>query len=83
MKQMINLAPPRPTELFKQGPQNARLYERLLRGPVTNIEVVRDMCILKYTGRISDVRKALRPCLMDVKAVRMQEPGQWLYQLRG
>ena len=80
----ISFTRPLPEDLFKPGSQNARLYGRLLQGPVTNVEIVRDMCVLNSTGRISDIRKALRPHLMDVKAQPVPGmDGQWLYELRG
>gem|GEM_PF-2494709 len=34
--------------------------ERLRMGPVMNHEITRELNILKYTGRIPDVRKKLR-----------------------
>jgi len=40
------------------------------------------MRIANSTGRASDVRKALRPYLMDVEARRI-EKGLWQYRLRG
>ena len=59
---------PAPAALFRPGSQNFRVYERLLCGPVDNGELPRGMRINKYTSRISDIRAALRPYLMDVKA---------------
>jgi len=77
-----NALRPRPNTLFKPGTQNERLYRRLLEGPVTNAEIVREMNILNSTGRISDVREALKPYLMDVEARRIAK-GLWQYRLRG
>ena len=77
-----NALRPRPDALFKSGTQNERLYRRLLEGPVTNAEIVHDLNILKYTGRLSDVRKALQTHLMDV-AKRPLGGGLWQYRLRG
>ena len=59
---------PAPAALFRPGSQNFRVYERLLIGPVDNGELPRKMFVNKYTSRISDIRKALRPHLMDVRA---------------
>lgn len=74
---------PRPEILFRPGSQNERLYRRLLQGPVTNDQIVHEMHILKYTGRLSEVREAIRPCLMDIEAQRIGSTGRWVYQLRG
>ncbi|MFH2077060.1 MAG: hypothetical protein ABIJ57_17255 [Pseudomonadota bacterium] len=79
-----NAMRPRPDALFKPGTQNERLYRRLLEGPVANIEIVREMNILNSTGRISEVRAALREYLMDVKAERAQfGNGVFIYSLVG
>ncbi|MDD4340293.1 MAG: hypothetical protein WC262_10845 [Bacteroidales bacterium] len=64
----LDFTRPKPDALFKRGSQNCRVYERLLAGPVDNGELPRKMFINKYTSRISDIRKALRPYLMDVRA---------------
>ena len=77
-----NALRPRPDALFKSGTQNERLYRRLLEGPVTNAEIIREMGIFNSTGRSSDVRKALKPYLMDVEARRIYK-GLWQYRLRG
>jgi len=77
-----NAIRPRPDALFRQGTQNERLYRRLLEGPVTNAEIVREMGIFNSTGRASDVREALKPYLMDVEARRIDK-GLWQYRLRG
>ena len=44
---------------FQYGSQNYRILERLKRGPVTNAEMSGEMRILKYTGRLSDIRKKI------------------------
>ncbi|MFH2076585.1 MAG: hypothetical protein ABIJ57_14780 [Pseudomonadota bacterium] len=77
-----NAQRPRPDALFSPGTQNERLYRRLLEGPVTNAEIVREMGILNSTGRLSEVREAVRPFLMDVEARRIYK-GLWQYRLRG
>ena len=73
---------PRPDDLFTPGSQCFRLYDRLLKGPVTNSEIVRDMGIFNSTGRASDLRKALKPHLMDVEAKRVRD-GLFVYHLKG
>ena len=83
-QQQLPFERPRPEQLFKPGSQNDRLYRRLLQGPVTNSEIVRDMGIFNSTGRISDIRGKIRPHLMDIKAEPVTETdGQWIYQLKG
>ncbi len=54
------------TNPFPMGTQNHALLERLRSGPVKNYEIVRDLRILKYTGRLSDVRKGLRRQGLDL-----------------
>jgi hypothetical protein len=74
---------PSPKDLgFKPGSQNDRLYRRLLLGPATNAEVVREMGIFNSTGRCADIRRALRPHLMDV-AAREIGGGLWEYRIAG
>ena len=68
MTQTTLFSRPSPSDLFRAGSQNFRVYERLLIGPVDNGELPRTMRINKYTSRISDIRRALRPHLMDVQA---------------
>ena len=75
---------PSPSSLFRPGSQNFRVYERLLAGPVSNVEIVKGMDILNSTGRASDVRKALKPYLMDVEATPdPMRTGVWVYKLVG
>jgi hypothetical protein len=62
---------------FQSGTQNHRLLERLKVGPLTNVEIVRDMAILNSTGRISD----LRARGFDVKS-EPKKNGIWVYTLR-
>jgi hypothetical protein len=71
---------PRPDDLFKQGSQSCRIYERLLCGPVTNREIVEGMKIYNSTGRAADIRKALKPYLLDIKARRIHD-GLFEYKL--
>jgi len=77
-----NAQRPRPDDLFTPGTQNERLYRRLLEGPVTNAEIVRKMGIFNSTGRLSEIREALKRYLMDVEARRIYK-GLWQYRLRG
>ena len=83
-QQPLNFEPYPPNQ-FKPGSQNYRVYERLKRGPVTNIEIVRQMFVLNSTGRISEVREYLKNYAMDVKAKPLPEKGkgQWEYRIAG
>lgn len=49
---------PRPEEL-RMTPQDKRLYERLVRGPVTNAQMRDELRLLSYTRRLSDIREKL------------------------
>ena len=84
MTQTTLFSRPSPSDLFRNGSQNFRVYERLLIGPVDNGELPRTMRINKYTSRISDIRKALRPHLMDVRAEADRfNPSLVVYRLVG
>ena len=73
---------PSPAKLFTPGTQSYLLYERLLRGEVTNSEIVRQMGIFNSTGRISDIRQAIKPYLLDIEASRITK-GLFKYELKG
>lgn len=80
----LNFTWPSPGVLFKPKTQNYRLLERLQHGPVTNIEIIHALRILNSTGRISEVREALRPYLVDVHAERVPgRSGIFVYSLKG
>lgn len=57
---------------FRMGTQNHALLERLRFGPVFNHEIVRELGILKYTGRISEVRKKIRSQGFDLVERKIQ-----------
>jgi hypothetical protein len=80
MQRSLFVEPPKPSEIFKPGTQNHRLYERLLQGPVTNAEIVREMNVFNSTGRCSDLRQALKPYLISVEARKINK-GLWEYRL--
>jgi hypothetical protein len=73
---------PAPAKLFTPGTQSYLLYERLLRGEVTNSEIVRQMNIFNSTGRISDIRAKIKPYLLDIEATRINK-GLFSYKLKG
>jgi hypothetical protein len=78
MQTALSFTRPRPDDLFKAGSQNHRLYNRLLQGPLTNVEGMTELYIINLTGRISDIREALKPHLMDIKA-RRKEAGRGIF----
>ena len=61
---------------FKPGTQLFRLFEALEKGPVTNREIITDLNIFKYTGRLSEIRQAG----FEV-AARKLNGGLWQYKL--
>ena len=71
-----------PANPFKAKTQNNRLYERLLRGPVTNAEIVRDYGIFNSTGRVSEVREYLKPHGIALYCERLHD-GLFEYSLKG
>ena len=81
MQTELMFSMPRPGDLFTAGSQNYRVFERLLAGPATNTDLI-NLKVWKYTSRISDIRAALEPYLMDVKATRLHE-GLFEYSLKG
>jgi len=72
---------PRPGDLFKPGSQCFRLYERLLEGPTDNGEMLFKLRIGNHTGRLSNIRAALKPYLLNVEAKRVRD-GLFVYSLR-
>jgi len=84
MQAQLQFDRPRPDDLFTPGSQCHCLYQRLLQGPVENIEVVHKMNILNSTGRSADIRRAVKPYLMDVVATPIKgRNGVWEYRLKG
>lgn len=74
---------PSPDKLFTPDTQNYKLYERLLQqGEITNGEIIYGMRIANSTGRIDDIRKALKPYLITIEASRIKR-GLWKYELKG
>lgn len=68
-----------PANPFTYGTQSWRLYDRLKDGPVTNIEITRDMHIMNSTGRASDVRDFLEKEGYQLIAKSM---GNGIYEYR-
>jgi len=57
----LNFNPlPRPDEL-RMTPQDKRLYERLLRGPIRNIDIHKEVGLLHYSRRFTTIREKLEP----------------------
>jgi len=69
-----------PQNPFKKGSQNFRLYERLMKGPVTNSEIIREMGVFNSTGRCSEVREFVKQHGIDLIARPLGE-GLWQYNL--
>ena len=61
---------------FRIGSQNYRILERLRLGPITNYQIVKWFGVLKYTGRLAEIRKAGYKIL----ATKIKG-GVWSYQL--
>jgi hypothetical protein len=81
-QQTLNLnPPPKPNELFKPDSQNYKIYEELLQGGITNVEISKKY-VLSHTRRISDIREKLKPYLLNVKAERITK-GTFLYKITG
>ena len=66
----FNFKAPPAHELFKPGSQQYLIYEGLLSGGITSVEIQK-MGILSHTRRISDIREKLKPYLLDVVATRI------------
>ncbi len=63
---------------FMVGSQNYRLLERLRIGPVSNAEIVHKLRMLKYTGRLSEIRRKG----FNVLATKVADKrGVFIYQL--
>lgn len=72
---------PKPEALFSWGTAPRRLYDALTQwGEVTNVQIVRDLHILAYSGVINKVRRSVRPFGLDVKKQRYSG-GVWAYRL--
>lgn len=66
-------------EIARMSKQVRSIYDALLSGPRTNVELAR--ISLKYTGRISDLRKQIRPRGFDVECVQDRKTGVSHYRL--
>lgn len=78
---LFALPPSIPPNPFRNGSQNFRLYNRLAEcGPMTNAEIVREMSILKYTGRLTDIRQHLEGTGWTVKSTEL-DGGLWRYEI--
>lgn len=69
-----------PAEIRRLAGQNLRILERLQQGLATNTELA--ALSKKYTGRISDLRAALRPLGLSPEVVeRNTATGLTVYEL--
>lgn len=51
----------------KLTPQAQRLKDRMLTGPITNVEMRDDLRLLSYTRRLFEVKKNVEPEMTVVK----------------
>ena len=51
----------------KLTPQAQRLKDRMLAGPITNVEMRDDLRLLSYTRRLFEVKKNVEPEMTVVK----------------
>lgn len=77
----LNFNPlPRPEEL-RMTPQERRLYERLIRGPIRNIDIHKEVGLLHYSRRFSTIREQIRPHGWDYKK-DFEGNGIFVYSLK-
>jgi hypothetical protein len=73
---------PEASRYFRWGTQSRRLYERLMCGPATAAEIVRELHIYNYHGVIADVRSALEGTGVTIKARPINgRRNLWEYRL--
>jgi len=66
---------PRPEELFPADNQDRRLYQRMIRGPISNAEMRDQLRLLSYTRRLSDIREKLP----DGWTIRKEHQGEGVF----
>lgn len=71
---------PRPEEIFPTRNQSRSLYERMIRGPITNAEMRDQLRLLSYTRRLSDLREKLYPHGWTIKKEHHGD-GVFVYRL--
>ena len=81
IKTFMSFERPNPDTLFKEGSQNHCLYTRLLKCPVSKREIIYGLKIANSNGRISEIRKALRPYLIDIKSTPIPGTHEFVYTL--
>lgn len=64
-----------PRNPFQWGTQAHRLYERLTYGPIYNIEIVKELAILGYQKKITQIRKALAGTGITIKTRSINHRG--------
>ena len=70
---------PRPEEL-RMTPQDKRLYERLIRGPIRNVDIHKEVGLLHYSRRFSTIREQIRPHGWDYRK-QFEGDGVFTYYL--
>lgn len=71
---------PHPDEIFPADNQDRRLYQRMIRGEITNAEMRDQLHLLSYTRRLSDLREKLHPHGYTIKKQHQGE-GVFVYRL--
>lgn len=74
-----HLSPEKPVNPFVHGSQNWRILEALEDGPKTSLELSR--IALKYTGRVSDIRKELYGSGWTIRATLRESGAGSVYEL--
>jgi hypothetical protein len=73
---------PEAHKLFRWGTQKRRLYDRLICGPATASEIVKDLHIYQYQKKIGEVRRGLVGTGVTVKATPINgKKNLWEYRL--
>ena len=71
---------PKPDELFPTPCQDRRLYERLILGPIRNIDIHREVGLLHYSRRFTTIREKLEPYGWNYKK-EYEGNGVFVYSL--
>ena len=73
---------PQAHKYFRYGTQARRLYDRLVCGPATAPEIVRELHIYSYHKKISEIRRAIAGTGVTVKARPVNgRRNLWEYRL--
>jgi hypothetical protein len=72
------------SDYFRWGTQSRKLYDRLVCGPVTDAEIVRQLKIHKYNTKISEIRSRIAGTGVTVKAkpIDGRRRGRLIWEFR-